>query len=117
MSDARTPPCSEAGLSDPGPMTPERIARIAKALGHPARIEILDQFHACIPHVVGEIVDETPLAQSTVSEHLRILRDADVLFVREDGPRHWYCMRRSVIADFAAAVAALAEDMELAEAG
>jgi ArsR family transcriptional regulator len=89
-------------------MTVERIAVIAKALGHPARINILEQFDQCVPHIVGEIAADTDLAQSTVSEHLRILREADVLFTRKDGPRSWYCVRRSVLRAFARAVEDLA---------
>ena len=78
------PVCSEEGLPEPGPMTEERIALISKALGHPARVRIIEQFDQCIPHVAGEIVDESHLAQSTVSEHLRVLREADcsVMLVR-----------------------------------
>jgi ArsR family transcriptional regulator len=91
-------------------MTEERIAAIAKALGHPARVRILEQFDQCIPHIAGEIVAETDLAQSTVSEHLRILREADVLFTRRDGPRSWYCVRRSVLRAFARAVEDLAAE-------
>jgi ArsR family transcriptional regulator len=102
------PECSEAGLPDLPPMTEERLAQIAKALGHPARIHILEQFDKCIPHIAGEIVQECDLAQSTVSEHLRILREADVLFSRKDGPRNWYCVRRSVLRAFADAVEKLA---------
>lgn len=104
------PPCTEEGLPDPPEMTEERIAAIAKALGHPARVSILEQFHQCVPHIAGEIVAETDLAQSTVSEHLRILREADVLFTRKDGPRSWYCVRRSVLRAFASAVEDLAAE-------
>ena len=92
MTDLSAPSCSEAGLPDPPPMTEEVIALIAKALGHPARVRILEQFDQCIPHVAGEIADVSDLAQSTVSEHLRILREADLLFARKDGPRVWYCV-------------------------
>lgn len=88
-------------------MTIDRVAEIAKALGHPARLRIVDQFreHRC--HMVQEIADHCELAQSTVSEHLRILREADVLFARKDGPRTWYCLRRTVLSEFACAVDAL----------
>jgi ArsR family transcriptional regulator len=98
-------------------MTEERIALISKALGHPARVNIVEQFDVCIPHVAGEIVDECDLAQSTVSEHLRILREADVLFVRKDGPRSWYCLRRSVLRDYTTAVAELATSALLSDTG
>jgi DNA-binding transcriptional ArsR family regulator len=59
--------------------------------------------------MVQEIVGECRLAQSTVSEHLRIMREADVLFARNDGPRVWYCLRRSVLRAYAAAVRELAD--------
>lgn len=108
MTDSSSPACSEDGLPDPHPMTDETVALIAKALGHPARVQILEQFEQCIPHVAGEIADESDLAQSTVSEHLRILREADLLFARKDGPRVWYCVRRSVLRAFARAVEDLA---------
>lgn len=104
MAMPHIPACDEAGLPDSGPMTAERIAQIAKALSHPARVRIVQQFCECQPHIVQEIVGECALAQSTVSEHLRILREADVVFARKDGPRTWYCLRRSVLREFAGAV-------------
>ena len=110
MTDTSSPACSEAGLPDPAPMTEEAMAAIGKALGHPARVRILEQFDQCIPHVAGEIADESDLAQSTVSEHLRILREADLLFARKDGPRIWYSVRRSVLRAYASAVDDLASE-------
>lgn len=110
MESRPTPPvCTEEGLPEPEPMTDERIALISKALGHPARVRIIEQFDQCIPHVAGEIVEECDLAQSTVSEHLRVLREADVLFVRKDGPRSWYCVRRSVLREYALAIREFSE--------
>ena len=110
MEPRATPPvCSEEGLPAPGAMTEERIAQISKALGNPARVQIIEQFDQCIPHVAGEIVEGSDLAQSTVSEHLRVLREADLLFVRRDGPRSWYCVRRSVLREYAAAIRELSE--------
>lgn len=102
------PACSEEGLPAAPEMDEEHIAAIAKALAHPARVRILEQFDECVPHVAGEIVDQAGLAQSTVSEHLRILREAGVLFSRKDGPRTWYCVRRSVLHAFARAIEDLA---------
>jgi ArsR family transcriptional regulator len=104
METPTPPECNEEGLPPAGPLTEEGMARIAKALAHPERIRILEQFFECRPHIAREIAGESPLAQSTVSEHLRILREADVLSTRKDGPRTWYCMRRSVLLAFAAAV-------------
>ena len=107
--EAPTPPeCTECGLPPLGPLTEEQLARIAKGLAHPARVHILEQFAAGRPRMVQDIAAECTLAQSTVSEHLRILREAGLLFARKDGPRMWYCLRRSVLDDFVAAVGDLA---------
>jgi len=104
MKPPHPPECSEEGLSELAPLDDARIAEIAKALGHPARIGIVEQFEDCRPRTVHEIAEHFPLAQSTVSEHLRILREADILFATHDGPRVWYCLRRSVLAQYADAV-------------
>jgi DNA-binding transcriptional ArsR family regulator len=104
MSLPNPPECSEADLPDPSPLSEERVALIAKGLAHPARIRIVELFldHRC--RTAHEVVDACELAQSTVSEHLRILREAEILSARKDGPRIWYCMRRSVVHQFAQAV-------------
>ena len=85
-------------------MTVERVAEISKALAHPARVRIVNLFRICRPRKVQEIVEECDLAQSTISEHLRILRQADVVFARRDGPRTWYCLRRSVLEAYVDAI-------------
>lgn len=108
MAESVAPACTEDGLPDPAPMTEEYLAQIAKALGHPARVRILEQFDHCIPRLAGEIGEHSQLAQSTVSEHLRVLREADILFARKEGPRIWYCVRRSVLHAFARALDDLA---------
>lgn len=113
MSAALPPPCTDDGRPDPAPLTTARIAKVAKGLAHPARIRILEQFGECQPHMTQEIVDGCTLAQSTVSEHLRILREAGILIATRDGPRTWYCLRRSVLDQFAAAVAELTSRSEL----
>lgn len=70
----------------------EELATLAKALGHPARVQIvrlLVRREACI---CGDIVDELPLAQSTVSQHLKVLKDAGLVKGEIDGPRVCYCV-------------------------
>lgn len=104
------PECSEAALPAPSAMTNEQLVHVAKALAHPARLQILGQFSGCRPRTVHDIVADGTLAQSTVSEHLRILRDAEVLFVTRDGAWNWYCVRRLVLAEFASAVERLAQE-------
>lgn len=91
---------------DPAPLTCEEMAAIAKAMGHPARMEIIEYFRECKPHTVGDIADHLDLAQSTVSEHLRILRSADILRTEDDGPRTWNCLNRVVLKRFARDTAA-----------
>src|SRR5881398_3189776 len=69
-----------------------RIARYAKALSHPARIAILKvlvQRQAC---VCGDIVDELPLSQSTVSQHLKELKDAGIIKGDIEGAKVCYCI-------------------------
>ncbi len=68
------------------------LSKIAKALAHPARISIvklLANKNACI---CNDIVEELPLSQSTVSQHLKELRSAGVVKGDVDGPRVCYCL-------------------------
>lgn len=68
------------------------LASFAKALGHPVRVRILRMLAEREARTCSLIVDELPLAQSTVSEHLRILKAAGLVRSREDGPRIRYCI-------------------------
>lgn len=86
---------------DSTPLTCEEMAAIAKAMGHPARMEIIEFFQECKPHTVGQISEHLALAQSTVSEHLRILRQANIVRIEYDGPRTWHCLNRHVLKRFA----------------
>jgi ArsR family transcriptional regulator len=70
----------------------EELAKLAKAIGHPARVRILRLLSRKEARVCSQIVDELPLAQSTVSEHLRILREAGLVRSAEDGARIGYCI-------------------------
>jgi len=68
------------------------LARLAKALGHPARVQIirlLAQWDQC---VCGTIVDDVGLAQSTVSQHLKVLKEAGIIQGEVDGARVCYCL-------------------------
>jgi DNA-binding transcriptional ArsR family regulator len=75
-----------------------QLARLAKALGHPARVAILRLLLKRDSCVCGEIVDELPLAQSTVSQHLKQLKDAGLICGEVDGPRVCYCVDQGGIA-------------------
>ena len=67
-----------------------RLADYSKALAHPARIAILKVLAERGSCICGEVVDELPLAQATVSQHLRALKDAGLIEGSVDGPRSRY---------------------------
>ncbi|CAN5900147.1 MAG: winged helix-turn-helix transcriptional regulator [Gemmatimonadetes bacterium] len=75
----------------------EELSRLAKALGHPARVKILRFLLEQEECMVGTIVDELPLAQSTVSQHLKVLREAGLIHGEVDGVRICYCADASRI--------------------
>ncbi len=91
----------EGGAAD------EELAALAKAVAHPARVRILRLLSRKEACVCSEIVGEFPLAQSTVSEHLRILKEAGLIRSREDGPRVGYCINAPVLRRFKALAAIL----------
>lgn len=70
----------------------DELASLAKALGHPARVQILRLLVRREACVCGEIVGEIALAQSTVSQHLKVLKDAGLIRGEIDGPRVCYCV-------------------------
>lgn len=70
----------------------DALARLAKALGHPARVAIIRLLLTRESCVCGEIVDELPLAQSTVSQHLKQLKEAGLIRGELDPPRVCYCV-------------------------
>jgi ArsR family transcriptional regulator len=69
-------------------------------MAHPARLRILETLGQRGECVCGEIVDVLPLAQSTVSQHLRILKEAGLLVGKIDGPRSCYCLDGQALAEF-----------------
>ncbi len=69
-----------------------KIAAMAKALAHPARIAILEFLIKKGSCVCGDIVDELPLSQATVSQHLKAMKEAGILRGEIDGPFRCYCI-------------------------
>ncbi len=86
-----------AALASP-PLTDAELAAQAKALAHPARLTVLRTLAAQGTCFCGEIVDVLPLAQATVSQHLRALREAGLVRVTADGPRSCYCLDPEAVA-------------------
>ena len=72
------------------------VARLAKALAHPTRVAIVRQLSR-IDTCVSDLVGELPFAQSTVSQHLKILKDAGLIRGVIDGPKVSYCLEPSVL--------------------
>ena len=79
------------------PAADEELATFAKALGHPVRVRIVRMLARKAARMCSHMVDELPLAQSTVSEHLRILRTARLVQVNDTGPRAGYCIVPSAL--------------------
>lgn len=69
-----------------------KIAIIAKALGHPARIAIIEYLLKVNSCICGDIVNELPLAQATVSQHLKELKNAGLIKGNIEGTAICYCI-------------------------
>lgn len=73
------------------------LADVAKALSHPARIRILKILNEMNSCMVGSIVDKLPLAQATVSQHLKELKRVGLIEGEIDGPKICYCINNQVL--------------------
>ena len=71
----------------------EETARLAKALGHPARVAIMRLLLTRGDCICGDLVQRLPLAQATVSQHLKVLKEAGWIEGEIDGPRVCYCAK------------------------
>ncbi|MCL4845119.1 MAG: winged helix-turn-helix domain-containing protein [Acidobacteria bacterium] len=104
-------PTDEVVLVDQAPLdSPEsdvELAMLAKALSHPTRVRIVRMLARREARMCSQIVDEFPAAQSTVSEHLRVLKAAGLIVGREDGPRIGYCIAPPALRRLKALVGAL----------
>lgn len=99
---AATEPCSLAP-----DQTAEQMAALAWAIAHPARVRIVRLLISRTTCVCGEIVDEMPLAQSTVSQHLKILKESGLVQGEVDGPKVCYCINPEKLAALKSLVASL----------
>lgn len=73
------------------------LADIAKALSHPARIKILKILNETESCIVGTLVDKLPLAQATVSQHLKELKRVGLIEGEIDGPKICYCINSKTL--------------------
>jgi ArsR family transcriptional regulator, arsenate/arsenite/antimonite-responsive transcriptional repressor len=110
----KVPACGPAEAKDgpdlrpiEGPEADEELALLAKAIGHPARVQILRLLVRKDACICGDIVDELPLAQSTVSQHLKVLKEAGLIRGEVDGPRICYCIEPRTLRRLKALVGSL----------
>ena len=105
------------------PIVDAELAALARALGHPARVAILRLLARRGDCMCGGIVDELPLAQATVSQHLRVLKEAGLVADRAEGTRRVYAidphglgaLRQWLDQFWDAALQAFAEEVERSE--
>jgi len=85
----------------------EALAKLAWAIAHPARVRILRILLAREACICGELVDQMSLAQSTVSQHLKILKESGLITGEIDGPKVCYGVNPAILAQLKAFVAVL----------
>ncbi|MEW4564848.1 metalloregulator ArsR/SmtB family transcription factor [Bremerella sp. JC770] len=99
--------CEPAPVKLPADVHAQELADLAWAIAHPARVRIvrlLMDHNAC---VCGEIVGQLPLAQSTVSQHLKILKQSGLVQGEVDGPKVCYCINPQKLEQLKTLVAGL----------
>ena len=97
-----TEPCTQgrAAGETSRALNVEGLADACKALSHPVRVKILQHLKRIDRCICGEIVDILPLAQSTVSQHLKSLKQAGFVQGTVEGPRTCYCIDRQFLNRF-----------------
>lgn len=85
----------------------QTLAQLAQALAHPARVAIVRLLQERQTCLCGEIVEVLPLAQSTVSQHLKVLKEAGWVQGEVDGPRVCYCLNPLTLQTFKSLIEAL----------
>lgn len=92
MAKTKAKCCDSTPVTLPCDGVAEGLAKLAWAIAHPARVRIVQLLLSRDTCVCGEIVDEMPLAQSTVSQHLKILKESGLVQGEVDGPKVCYCI-------------------------
>ncbi len=103
----RQRPCDSRPVTLPDDDSAGLLARLAWAVSHPARVSIVRLLIIREACVCGEIVAELPLAQSTVSQHLKILKESGLIQGEIDGPKVCYCINSERLAELKRLIADL----------
>lgn len=103
----RDQPCCTPTTKAAPSESDEALAALAWAVAHPARVRILKLLIAKKACVCGELVEMMPLAQSTVSQHLKIMKEAGLVQGEVDGPKVCYCVDPEGLARLKELVAAV----------
>ncbi len=94
----------------PAKMDTETLAKIFKALGHPTRIKILEHLININSCICGEIVNLFPYSQSTISQHLKLLKESGLVYGEVEGPATCYCVDKTILNQFKGYVVQLKKD-------
>lgn len=78
-------------------MEDEQLAKILKALGHPTRIRIVKYLREMDSCICGQIVEIFPYSQSTISQHLKLLKESGIVCGEVDGPKRCYCINKELL--------------------
>jgi predicted transcriptional regulator len=98
--------CPKKPIQDT-PLDLETVAEICKALAHPTRLKILKYLEQTDRCICGRIVDLFPLAQSTVSQHLKSLKQAGLIWGEVEGLNTCYCLNKEMLEKFKKSIEAL----------
>lgn len=81
-------------MTKPATLSPDklRLVKMLKALGNPVRFQIVEFLASNQMCITNDIVRNTPLAQSTVSQHLKVLRESGLILGELEGPATCYCL-------------------------
>jgi len=97
----RNPKCNDrAAVAIPADDSADQLAELASALAHPARVRIVRLLISRQTCVCGELVDNLPLVQSTVFQHLKILKESRLIEGEVDGPKICYCINPQKLQEF-----------------
>jgi ArsR family transcriptional regulator len=108
MTATRKPTrCDCPPVAAPSARNDEALASLAWAVAHPIRVRILRLLLARESCVCGELVELLPVAQSTVSQHLKIMKEAGLIQGEVDGPKICYCVDAAGLAKLKKLVAEL----------